>query len=230
MRKAKTNILRKLIENLSKEVKEYNIAATDSPAAMYSRRKFIADTTKGAIGIGLVASLPSFIVSCKNSTTANTTTANVLDIAILGGGIAGLNCANHLLGSTLNFKVFEGSRRMGGRILTHYNDSLGLGIFPEFGGDFIDSNHEDMLNLAKEFKLELIDLIEEQQSKKLIKDVYYFEDRIISEEEIIMEFKKITKKIAIDSLGEDYDTPEALALDNTALSDYISSLDCAQWL
>lgn len=232
MKKAKSNILRKLIENLNKEVKEYNIAATDSPAFMYSRRKFIADTTKGAIGIGLVASLPSFIVSCKNNTTDTITTADVLDIAILGGGIAGLNCANHLLNSKLNFKVFEGSRRMGGRILTHYNDSLGLGIFPEFGGDFIDSNHEDMLSLAKEFKLELIDLVEEQQSKKLIKDVYYFEDRIISEEEIIKEFKKITEKIAIDknSLGEDYDTPEALVLDNTALSDYISSLDCAQWL
>ncbi len=230
MRKAKTNILRKLIENLNKEVKEYNLSVNDTPAAMYSRRKFIVDTTKGAIGIGLVVSLPSFIVSCKNETT--TPTANVLDIAILGGGIAGLNCANHLLNSKLNFKVFEGSRRMGGRILTHYNDSLGLGIFPEFGGDFIDSNHEDMLNLAKEFNLEFIDLVEEQQSKNLIKDVYYFDDRIISEEEIIKEFKKITEKIAIDknSLGEDYDTPEAIALDNTALSDYIASLNCSNWL
>ncbi|MBK5212829.1 MAG: FAD-dependent oxidoreductase [Flavobacteriaceae bacterium] len=229
MKKAKTNILRKLIENLNKEVKEYNVS-NDTPATLYSRRKFIADTTKGTIGIGLVVSLPSFIVSCKNNTTA--ATANILDIAILGGGIAGLNCANHLLNSKLNFKVFEGSRRMGGRILTHYNDSLGLGIFPEFGGDFIDSDHEDMLNLAKEFNLEFIDLVEEQQSRNLIKDVYYFDDRIISEEEIIKEFKKITEKIATDknSLGEDYDTPEAIALDNTALSDYIASLNCANWL
>jgi monoamine oxidase len=239
MRKAKSNLLRKLLDNLNKEVKEYNVS-NNTAANKYSRRKFIGDTTKGAIGVGIAMSLPSLIVSCKNETNEKKTIKIgvetiddvVLDIAILGGGIAGLNCANHLLNSNLNFKVFEGSRRLGGRILTHYNDSLGLGIFPEFGGDFIDSNHEDMLALAKEFNLEFIDLVKEQESKKLIKDVYYFDGRLISEEEIIEEFKKITKKITIDknSLGENYDTPEAEALDNIALSDYIESLDCAKWL
>ncbi len=230
MRKAKSNFLRKLIENLNQEVKEYNLSESSTSINTYSRRKFIGDTTKGAIGVGLVLSLPSFIISCKNEKTISD--PNILDIAILGGGISGLNCANHLLSSNLNFKVFEASRRLGGRILTHYNDSLGLGVFPEFGGDFIDSSHEDMINLAKEFNLEFIDLEEEQKLKNLVKDVYYFDNRIIPEDEIIEEFKKIAEKISKDkdSLGENYDTPEAEILDNTALSDYIASLDCAQWL
>lgn len=230
MRKAKSNFLRKLIGNLNQEVKEYNLTVSDTFVNTCSRRKFIGDTTKGAIGVGLALSLPSFLLSCKNETPKSE--PEILDIAILGGGISGLNCANHLLNSKLNFKVFEGSRRLGGRILTHYNDSLGLGIFPEFGGDFIDSTHEDMIGLAKEFKLEFIDLEEEQQSKNLTKDTYYFDNRIIPEDEIIQEFKKIAKKIAIDknSLGENYDTPDAEILDNIPLSDYIASLDCDPWL
>ena len=230
MRKAKSNILRKLLENLSREVRESNNSENKESLNFYSRRKFIAETTKGAIGLGLVMSLPSFIVSCKDNPEKRD--SNILDIAILGGGIAGLNCANYLLNSNLNFKVFEASKRLGGRILTHYNDSLGLGIFPEFGGDFIDSNHTDMLNLAKEFNLEFIDLVEEQKTKKLIKDIYYFDNRNIPEEEIIVEFKKIAPKIARDkdSLGEDYHTSAAEDLDHTSLSEYISSLECAQWL
>lgn len=230
MRKPKNNLLNQLLKSLNKEVKEYkNIDKKISSENLYSRRKFINQTTKGALGVSLALSIPSFITSCKDGKTND---ESILDIAILGGGIAGLNCANHLLNSNINFKIFEAQKRVGGRILTHYNDSLGIGVFPEFGGDFLDSNHEDMLNLAKEFKLELIDLEVEQKSRNLIKDIYYFDNRKIDEKEVIDEFQKIAKKIAKDkdSLGEDYDTAEAEKLDNTPLSDYIQSLGCKQWL
>src|SRR5690606_12084309 len=91
---------------------------------------------------------------------------------------------------------------------------------------------EDMISLAKEFNLELIDLIDEQEKNGWIKDIYFFDKRKISEEEIIKEFKKITPKIAADkaSLGEDYDTEDAVILDNLPLSDYINSFECAAWL
>lgn len=209
MKNAKNKLLNWLIQTLTAEVKQHNKTKliTASGLSTCTRRKFIANTTKGAISLGLAASLPALITSCGDGTTTSSnnskspTTNNnsikkedILDVAILGGGIAGLNCANHLLGSKLNFKLFEASKRFGGRILTHKNDSLGLGIFPEFGGDFIDSNHEDMLNLAKEFNLELIDLEKEQKEKKLIKDIYFFENKKIPEDKIIVEFKKIAKK------------------------------------
>ncbi len=185
----------------------------------------------GALGAGLAMGTPPTLLSC-NTGNQKKKSPGVLDIAILGAGMAGLNCANHLLDSGLNFKIFEASNRAGGRILTHYNDSMGLGIFPEFGGDFIDSDHEDMLALAKEFKLELLDLIDEQEKNGWIKDIYFFDGRKISEEEIIKEFRKITAKIAADkdSLGENYATEAAISLDNTPLSDYLDSLDCAAWL
>lgn len=230
MRKPKNNILSQLLNSLNKEVQEFkNTNQEVSSENLYNRRKFITQTTKGALGVSLALSLPTFITSCNNG---KSNADNILDIAILGGGIAGLNCANHLLNSKMNFKIFEAQKRVGGRILTHYNDSLGIGVFPEFGGDFIDSNHEDMLNLAKEFELELLDLEKEQKSKKLKKDIYYFDNRKIEENEVIAEFKKIAEKISLDkeSLGEEYDTNEAVELDNMPLSEYIQSLGCKQWL
>lgn len=228
MKKAKSNLLRTLLGPLSKEITKHRLHSSEEVLCSHSRRKFITEASKGALGVGLVLSLPSLITSCKSNVKYD----NLLDLAILGGGIAGLNCANHLLNSGLNFKIFEASKRLGGRILTHYNDSLQLGVFPEFGGDFVDSEHEDMLNLAKEFDLELIDLEEELIAKKLIKETFYFDNRKISEKEIIQEFKKVAGKISkdVDALGENYDTPEAIILDNTPLDEYIASLDCVQWL
>lgn len=225
MRKPKSKTLSSLLKLLNQEVAT-NEWCLHQPF-IKSRRKFISNSVKASIGVGITLSLPNLLTSCKNNSHEN-----ILDVAILGGGIAGLNCANHLLSSNISFQVFEASKRLGGRILTHYNDSLGLGIFPEFGGDFIDSDHQDMLDLAKEFNLELIDLVKEQETNNYIKDIYYFDNRNIDETEIIEEFKKIIPKLVadIDALGENYDTEKAIALDNTPLSDYFKSLNCKQWL
>ena len=238
MRKPKNKLLSMLLSSLNREIKAEKINQENiSNESAYNRRDFIKQTTKGAIAVGITLSFPSFITSCNSpvnhENAANTETqSDLLDVAILGAGIAGLNCANHLLASGLNVKVYEASKRLGGRILTHYNDSMQLGIFPEFGGDFIDSNHQDMLDLAKEFNLEVIDLIEEQEKNQWVKDIYYFENRKISEKEVIKEFKKIATKIAKDrdSLGENYDTDAAKELDKLPLSEYLKSLPCAPWM
>lgn len=241
MKKPKTGLLHFLFSTLNKEIQKEAQKLEKAPQGkVYNRRKFITQTSKGALGAAIALSMPSFLTSCKENNKTNSNVGNnstsktneILDLAILGGGISGLNCANYLLQSNINFKIFEASKRAGGRILTHYNDALSLGIFPEFGGDFIDSNHEDMLSLAKEFNLELLDLVAEQQNKKLEKDVYFFEGQKRTEAAIIKEFKKIANKLAKDkiSLGENYDTPEAIKLDNTSLATYIYSLSCANWL
>lgn len=235
MRKSKNGLLNLLMSSLNREVETHKLGNVEkSSGNIVSRRKFLGQSVKGAAGAGIALSLPAFLHSCDSGTRNSDQQKDdtLLDIAILGGGMAGLNCANHLLGSGLKFKIYEASNRVGGRILTHYNDSMQLGIFPEFGGDFIDSEHDDMLNLAKEFNLELIDLIAEQEQNNWEKDIYFFDNRKIKEKEIIKEFKKIAAKVAKDkdSLGEDYDTADAHRLDNVSLAEYIRSLPCAKWL
>jgi monoamine oxidase len=236
MRKPKNSLLKILMDKLNKSVVDNRQLEQTAEAYQYTRRKFISDSAKGVAALGMLVALPSVLTACQeneqDTADNNSKDNNVINVAIIGAGIAGLNCAYNLHKSTIDFTVFEASARVGGRILTHYNDSLGVGIFPEFGGDFIDSNHKDMLELAKEFNLELIDLEKEQQANNLQKDVYFFDNRNISEKEVINEFAKIAKKISNDkdSLGENYDTDVAVKLDNTPLSDYINGLQCQAWL
>lgn len=234
MKKARSPKLRNIIQQLSAEIVQYRREQGLSPIQSPSRRMFLRNGGIATAGAFLASS--AFLSSCKTDNHKSAPIAEIpadaIDVAILGAGMAGLNCANHLIGSGLNFKIYEAQRRNGGRILTHYNDSLQLGIFPEFGGDFIDSDHEDMLVLAKEFELELIDLIKDQEEKKLIKDIYFFDNRKIEESEIIAEFKKISPQISadFDSLGENWDTDAAIMLDQKPLSEYIAAFSCASWL
>lgn len=230
MKSPKNNKLFKLVNILKREIiidKSLKYENQDKKLNIINRREFIDLTAKSAIGITLASSMSSTLIS---SCSTNKNEKN-LDVAIIGAGISGLNCAKHLLNKGINFKVFEANKSIGGRILTHMNDPLGFGVFPEFGGDFIDSNHEDMLALIKEFNLELIDLENFKNENKLEKDIYFFEDRIISENEIITEFKKVSETISkdIESLGKDYDTDKAVELDNISLDFYIESLKCNQW-
>lgn len=223
----KNKLLNNLMKSLSNEVKvHYQNSKT------YDRREFINKSAKALAGAAVIYSLPSLVTSCNSGKQNEDTDNDLLDVAILGGGISGLNCANHLLDSKLSFKIFEADHRLGGRILTHYNDPLGLGVYPEFGGDFVDSDHADMISLTKEFNLGLVDLIEEQETNSWVKDIYFYDGRKLSEEEIIAEFRKIAPGIAkdISDLGENYDTDRAVELDNTPLSDYIENLNCAKWL
>lgn len=233
----KTTLLHGLFGLLNKQVTTYLQNEPALAQKLYDRRKFLKESSLGIGGVTLALTLPSLLTSCKKSIVENPPTprnthSEILELAILGAGMAGLNCANHLLASGIKFKIFEGSKRLGGRILTHYNDSMQMGIFSEFGGDFIDSEHEDMLGLAKEFNLELLDLIEEQQKNHWIKDIYFFDHRKLSEHEIIQEFKKIVPQIVKDkiSLGEKYDTAEAKRLDLLPLSEYLNGLACTPWL
>ncbi|HQE12080.1 MAG TPA: FAD-dependent oxidoreductase [Flavipsychrobacter sp.] len=229
MKNFKSSLLGRLIHLIHQEI---NLSNSKRTSFSPSRRKFIGNSSKAAAGIAVGLTVPSFLSSCGTSTPKQDIEDSLLEVAILGAGMAGLNCANHLLSSGIRFKIFDADRRCGGRILTHYNDALQLGIFPELGGDFIDSNHKDMIALAKEFQLDLLDLIAEQEKEGWVKDIYYFDNRNISEKEIIKEFKKIAPKLVsdIDALGENYDTPEAETLDNMPLSNYIQQLHCAKWL
>jgi monoamine oxidase len=71
-------------------------------------------------------------------------------IVILGAGMAGLNCAYQLKKSGLKAAVYEASNRTGGRIYSQKN-VLDAGLITELGGEFIDTEHKDMLKLCHEF-------------------------------------------------------------------------------
>ena len=52
------------------------------------------------------------------------------NIAIIGGGLAGLSLARHLHSASLNFQLFEARGRLGGRIKTHQLEDAGYDLGP----------------------------------------------------------------------------------------------------
>src|SRR5947208_2779470 len=104
-----------------------------TPRPGLSRREFLAGTAAGLLA---AYTRPTRAAASPNPR-----------IAVVGGGIAGLN-ATYLL-SQAGFQVtcYEGSDHIGGRIQTAV-DTVAQGITTELGGEFIDTSHEDMLSLA----------------------------------------------------------------------------------
>jgi monoamine oxidase len=79
-------------------------------------------------------------------------------IAIVGGGIAGLNAALTLQDKGLASTVYEASNRIGGRMHSDRSGYWSNSQVSEFCGELIDSDHTTILGLANRFNLPVADL------------------------------------------------------------------------
>lgn len=170
------------------------------------RREFIMTTA-------LAAAALTIPFSCRSKT------GKTHSVAIIGGGIAGLNAANVLLKLGITATIYEASDRAGGRIFTQYMDN---GLTRELGAEFIDSNHYDMLSLADEFELELMDCALDNHDNGLDEHFFYYGKKRRTEKDIIDEFKKVKDVIETDK--NDYETHK-----NVSLADYLKKLGVQGW-
>lgn len=195
----------------------------EAQVKQYTRRKFLADTTKAGLLLGAGAFLPEF---AQAKAFAPPITAR---IAIIGGGIAGLSAAHYLRKAGVNnFTIYEGDTRVGGRIFTK-KDILGPNLLTEVGGEYIDSYHKDMFKLAKDYGLEMLDTFADTSGLK--KEAFFFGGRHYSLSEVIKAFQKVIPQIQKDQNGLDdnYSNDLAQVLDNTPLSEYIQTLKGDEW-
>lgn len=78
-------------------------------------------------------------------------------VAVIGCGIAGLVVADRLVAAGLRrVSLHEANNRIGGRMFSG-RDVVGEGSLVELGGSFINSDHADILALARRFELPLED-------------------------------------------------------------------------
>jgi monoamine oxidase len=142
-------------------------------------------------------------------------------IAIVGGGIAGLNAAYNLKKAGLTATIYEGRRRVGGRIHSVTN-KLGKDLVLELGGSFINTNHQDMLRLVKEFNLQLFDRVKDAKNSGFPVEAYYFDGRFYSEAEVAENLRPLAAQIATDAslIEQDFDryTPK---LDSLSVTQYL---------
>ncbi len=189
-----------------------------------SRRKFISDAAKAAavIGIGGV------VAACKA-----TPKATQPSIAIIGAGIAGLNAAYILKKQGFLAQVFEGSPRAGGRIIS-VTEMMGQGLWTEMGGEFIDSTHGDMLQLAKEFEMPLIDRLAESE-KGLLECAYFFDGKGKSLNDVLKAIEPFGDQMNkdINSLSDNISFESFSAadkkFDEMSISDYADELGIKGW-
>jgi monoamine oxidase len=136
-------------------------------------------------------------------------------IAVIGGGLAGLNAAYHLKMLGFNPTVYEARSRLGGRVHS-VTGAIGPDLVIEMGGAFINSDHDDMLVLVEEFDLELFDRDAYAASVEAPREAYYGHGVRRTDAELAAGLQPLAAQIAEDlaALDEDWETvaPEFDAL------------------
>jgi monoamine oxidase len=147
-------------------------------AAALSRREFLKRA--GVAGVGLAVG-PGLLASTAKSATAPT-------IAIVGGGIAGMNAALTLADKGFASTVYEASTRVGGRMHsdTSYFDK---GQVAEFCGELIDTGHMTIRHLAQRFGLQTVDLLAAEPNGS--EDTYWFLGDYYSKDQADKDFQPI---------------------------------------
>jgi monoamine oxidase len=178
-----------------------------------ARRKFL-----GALGAGAVATaggVPMFAFGQQAPR-----------IAIIGAGIAGLNCALELADRGIAATVYEASNRVGGRMFSnrrYWDDDQ----VSEWGGELIDTSHKTIRRLARRFGLVLDDLLAAEAPGS--EETYFFLGNYYTEAQAAADFLVIADRVAADlraaPFPTTYDafTPEAQALDHLSVYDWIES-------
>ena len=152
-------------------------------------------------------------------------------IAIVGAGMAGLACADHLrqagiLGDCLR----GGAERVGGRVRSI------SGIFPgrtiELGGEFIDYWHAAILRYVRRFDLTRIDLFDTAEDVLYrIDGLTYPESTIIDAfRDVVQRMKKDMRSVTSGISARNFDSAPNSAdrrLDNTNLQEYLEQIGAA---
>lgn len=184
-----------------------------------SRRRLFQGSLTAAAAIGAVA-LDRGLDHPVDAATA--------PVLIVGGGIAGLTAAYYLDRAGVPVRIIEAGKRVGGRIFSHKN-AFGTGTPVELGGEFIDSGHQNIRQLAKELGLVEVDLMAADNG--LINDVWFFNNRSITESELITAFAPFAKQIdrdvkAIGDVSYKSTNSRAIKLDRMSIKTYLD-LYCA---
>ncbi len=190
-----------------------------------SRRSFL----RTSLLAGSALALPPVIASCTRPQDLPTDTTT--RIAVVGGGIAGLVAARDLARGGAEVTLYEAQGRVGGRMLS-VSDYLVKGAVTELGGEFIDTVHTDILTLAAEYGLHLIDLTEQPYAD--LSDTFYVEGVAYTEADLVTALLPYVPRIEADlerlplDLADLSGSP-ARILDEMSTEAYFAELGLTGW-
>ncbi|GAC1479908.1 MAG: hypothetical protein PVSMB9_04080 [Candidatus Dormibacteria bacterium] len=147
-------------------------------------------------------------------------------IAIIGGGIAGLNAALTLHDAGIASTVYEASNRIGGRMHSDTTSWLNEQV-SEHCGELIDTKHKTILGLAQRFGIEINDLLAAQPAQST--DTYWFFSRYYTDDQANSDFQAVYSAVKKDLNAAGFPTlyhrynQAGWNLDHMSLYDWIES-------
>lgn len=124
---------------------------------------------------------------------------SAMRVAVIGGGLAGLTALDALNAAGVDAHLYEARGRLGGRVLTA-NNAPEPGLNIEDGANLINTDHADMLALAKRFGIPLID-----RQPMFGHSRYVVDGRVIGDEDLIRDLRAIALQIGSDAAALDAD-------------------------
>lgn len=152
-------------------------------------------------------------------------------VVVVGGGFAGLACAHELAAAGYSVTLFEATGKIGGRVLS-LNKALGTEFVPgrnvEGGAELIGSNHPAWVRYAEMFRLEWLDVSEDEGAlTPVVMDgrlLDYAQGAKVWEELDEAHARLNADAGAVDA-DEPWNSPRAAALDARSLRDWIDAQD-----
>jgi monoamine oxidase len=147
-------------------------------------------------------------------------------IAIIGGGISGLNAALTLQDAGINSIVYEASGRVGGRMHSDTTSWLN-GQTSEHCGELIDSGHKTILGLASRFNLARVDLLGAEPNHSTDSDFFF--GKYYTDAQAQADFNVVWNNVKKDLNAASYPTlynqftQAGWDLDHMSLYDWIES-------
>src|SRR5918993_1237061 len=145
-------------------------------------------------------------------------------VVVIGAGFSGLAAAYELTRAGYDVTVVEARNRVGGRVISFSDIVPGKNV--EGGGELIGSNHPTWMGYGKQFKLEFLDVSEEDLEFPIVLNG----KRLSAEESEALweEMEKAFAPLMADAAKIDADRPwtskDAQALDKRSIADWIEGL------
>lgn len=203
---------RRRLHRLLSSARRLNAQAEGRPAPVAStsgstRRRFLKAMGLGAAAVATAPILAAGTVQPR--------------IAIIGGGFAGLNAALTLKKHGLTSTVYEARQRTGGRVFS-VGGVLGAGTVVNFGAELVNTDHADILGLAAEFGVNLVDRLADSDASGLQPSGFLIQGQQLAETDLADALRQIAGRITRDAAKLDRNWDRwAPVFDALSVSDYL---------